>query len=225
MIREVFAKSASRYACRNIVMGDVGLLLSGAVLFLNSMMLMGKADGKSVAILNLLVGALQVIVPFYLIVVSDQQHWTIYTNASIFLFGLTYLYLGITILWNLEDNGLGWFSIWVSIIALVYTVIAYIHFKDPVNALTWLLWAFLWFLFYLANTRKMNIQPFIGKVAFVQSWVTLTIPALASLTGAAVEPVYPTVWLYVLLASIVAFVVFFIQAKGKRYRRTDTVHN
>ena len=72
-------------------MSNVGLFLSGAVLFLNSLMLLGKADGKSVGLFNIFVGTLQIMIPSYLIVVSRQDHWELYNYASIFLFGLTYM--------------------------------------------------------------------------------------------------------------------------------------
>ena len=186
-------------------MGTVGLLLSGAVLFLNSLLLLGKADGKSVAVFNLLVGALQVATPFYLVVTSDQSNWALYSNGAIFLFGLTYLYFGLTVYKNLESNGLGWFSIWVTIVALVYALVYFTHFHDIVNTLTWVMWAYLWFLFFLLNTSKKSIEVYVGKAAFVQSWVTLTIPALLSLTGLWNTPFVALIWTWVCIASILYF--------------------
>jgi putative amide transporter protein len=194
-------------------MGDVGLLLSGATLFLNSLMLFGKANEKSVGVFNLFIGALQVITPFYLIVVSDQNHWTIFNLACIFLFGFTYLYVGVTTLKGLEGNGLGWYSLWVSIIAIVYAAVSVIHFHDMINALTWVMWAYLWFLFFLSMALNKKIDAYIGKVAFVQSWVTLTIPALLSLTGVWKTDFVSHVWFYVLILSIVYFCISAIRLK------------
>ncbi|WHY77018.1 AmiS/UreI family transporter [Neobacillus sp. WH10] len=188
-------------------MGFVGLFLSGAVLFLNSLMLLGKADGKSVGVFNLFVGIIQIIIPFYLLIVSDQNNWELYNDASIFLFGLTYLYLGITLLKGLEGNGLGWFCLWVAIIAVVYTITSIVHFHDVVNALTWGMWAFLWFLFFLSNTLKKKIDAYIGIVAFVQSWVTLTIPSILYFLGLWNTPFVVQIWTYVLIVSIFTFVV------------------
>jgi putative amide transporter protein len=194
-------------------MGDVGLLLSGATLFLNSLMLFGKANEKSVGVFNLFIGALQVITPFYLIVVSDQNHWTIFNLACIFLFGFTYLYVGVTTLKGLEGNGLGWYSLWVSIIAIVYAAVSVVHFHDMINALTWVMWAYLWFLFFLSMALNKKIDAYIGKVAFVQSWVTLTIPALLSLTGVWKTDFVSHVWFYVLILSIVYFCISAIRLK------------
>lgn len=194
-------------------MSFVGLFLSGAVLFLNSLMLLGKADAKSVGIFNIFVGTLQMVIPFYLIVNSNQDNWDLYNNAAIFLFGLTYLYVGVTLLIGLEGNGLGWFSLWVAIVAIVYTFTSIFHFHDAVNALTWGMWAFLWFLFFLANTLKKKIDYYIGFVAFIQSWVTLTIPALLYFLGVWNTPSLYQIWFYVLILSILCLVAGLFKLK------------
>ena len=186
-------------------MGDVGLLLSGATLFLNSLMLLGKADNKSVGVFNLFVGLLQIIFPIYLIAISDQNHWTIFHLACIFLFGLTYLFVGIINLTGINGSGLGWFSLWVSIIALVYMMIYLIHDHDIINTITWGMWAYLWFLFYLSMALNKKIDIYIGKVAFVQSWVTLTIPSLFSLTGMWQTKGISNIWIYIQVISLVYF--------------------
>lgn len=135
-------------------MGYVGLLLSGAALFLNSLVILGKAEMKSAGVFNLFVGALQIIIPFYLIMISDQSNWTVYSYAATFLFGLTYLYVGVTFIKGMDSSGLGWFCIWVAIIALFYMVVSFVQFNDVVNALTWFMWALLWYLFFVLNTQK-----------------------------------------------------------------------
>lgn len=188
-------------------MGNVALFLSGAVLFLNSLMLLGKAEAKSVGYFNLFIGMIQMVLPFCIILTSDQTNLDFYHSAPIFLFGLTYLYVGITTLKNLEGNGLGWFSLWVAIVAAVYSVMAFIQFQDVVNGLTWGMWALLWFLFFLSNSLKKKIDKYIGYVAFIQSWVTLTIPALLYFVGVWNTPIVIQIWSIVLIASIISFVV------------------
>ncbi|MCM3768457.1 AmiS/UreI family transporter [Neobacillus niacini] len=186
-------------------MSFVGLFLSGAVLFLNGLMLMGKAEAKSVGVFNLFVGVIQVINPFYLLMVSDQDHWDLYSNGVIFLFGLTFLYVGVTALKGLDGRGLGWFSLWVAIIAVVYTLTSIIQFHDAVSAITWGMWAFLWFLFFLSNSMQMKIDHYLGMVAIIQSWVTLTIPALLYFLGIWNTPIVEQVWLIVLIGSFAYF--------------------
>ncbi|MBT2701476.1 AmiS/UreI family transporter [Bacillus sp. ISL-40] len=194
-------------------MSFVGLFLSGAVLFLNSLMLLGKAEAKSVGVFNIFIGIIQIIIPSYLMFVSGQNNWELYNVASIFLFGLTYLYVGVTVLKGLDGSGLGWFSLWVAIIAVVYTLTSIIHFHDVVNALTWGMWALLWFLFFLSNALKKKIDTYIGIVAFVQSWVTLTIPALLYFLGVWDTRFVSQIWTLVLILAIVYFVVSLFKMK------------
>lgn len=194
-------------------MNYVGLFLSGAVLFLNSLTLLGKASQKSAALLNLFVGTLQIIFPIYLIVVSEQTNWDFYNYTAIFLFGLTFLYTGATALMKLEGDGLGWFSLWVSVIAVVYTITSFVHFHDAVNGLTWAMWALLWFLFFLINTLNKNIHHFVGIVAFVQSWVTLTIPSILFFLGISNNSTVNQVMIYVLVISILFFVYSMVKQK------------
>lgn len=186
-------------------MDNIGLLLSGAALFLNGLMLLGKADEKNVGLFNVFIGVFQVIAPFYLIIVSDQDNWILYERAAIFLFGLTYLYVGITVLKGMNGSGLGYYSLWVSIISLVYVIESIMHFHDVVNAITWLMWSFLWFLFFVINTQKLQINKFVGKVAIVQSWTTLTLPALFSLIGIWGSKLMYNFWIIVLGFSILYF--------------------
>ncbi|MBG9532624.1 MULTISPECIES: AmiS/UreI family transporter [Bacillus cereus group] len=186
-------------------MGYVGLLLSGAALFLNSLVILGKAEMKSAGVFNLFVGALQIIIPFYLIMISDQSNWTVYSYAATFLFGLTYLYVGVTFIKGMDSSGLGWFCIWVAIIALFYMVVSFVQFHDVVNALTWFMWALLWYLFFVLNTQKKNINQYLGRIAFVQSWVTLTLPSLFYFIGVWGEGFVYELWVYVSVISILYF--------------------
>ncbi|WP_409295301.1 AmiS/UreI family transporter [Peribacillus sp. SCS-26] len=189
-------------------MGQVGLFLSGAALFLNALVLMGKANDKSAGVFNLFVGTLQVIIPFYLIVISDGSSWVIFQHAAVFLFGLTYLYFGLTIIKGLDPSGLGYFSLWTAIICFIYSAASVIHFNDIIGALTWIMWAVLWGLFYVLNVWKKDISAYTGRVAFVQSWVTLTIPALLSMTEMWDSiPGLSTAWIILQLLCLAFFAV------------------
>ena len=83
-------------------MGSVGLLYVGAVLILNGVMLLGYVEARSAAPLNLFVGALQVVTPTYLIFTSGGDATTILGASGIYLFGFTYLYVGINLLAGLD---------------------------------------------------------------------------------------------------------------------------
>jgi uncharacterized membrane protein len=163
-------------------MAAVGLLYVGGALFVNAVMLLGKAEPRSVGIFNLFVGVLQVVVPFYIIATASDQD--VILNASgIFLFGFTYLYVGVTNLWGFDTSGLGWYCLWVAILAIVYSLLNFFYFGDPIFGVIWLAWSFLWTLFFILLALKREISRFTGWVTMVVAWVTCVIPAYLLMTG------------------------------------------
>jgi putative amide transporter protein len=193
-------------------MDKVGLMYVGAVLFINSLMLLGKVDQKSAGVFNLFIGAMQVITPFYLIFTSKGDLWIIFNASGIFLFGLTYLYVGISNLKNLDSSGLGWYSLWVAILALGYSYINFAKLQDIKFGIIWLMWSFLWTLFYLLLAQKKNIAVFTGWVAFIQAWITATIPAFLLLINQW-DVVGVKTALSVTILTIFAFIVIYIFTK------------
>ncbi|MHB1406769.1 MAG: AmiS/UreI family transporter [Desulfitobacteriaceae bacterium] len=164
-------------------MSNVGLLYVGAVLFLNSILLLGRADGKSAGVFNLFVGLMQTIGPLYLIFTAHGDQWLIFSASGLFLFGFTYLFVGITNLAGLDSTGVGWYSLWVAILALGYSFVTFVHFGDAKFGVIWLMWSFLWTLFFILLGLKREIAIFTGWVTFFESWITAAIPAFLLLTG------------------------------------------
>jgi len=165
-------------------MGPVGLLYVGAVLFLNGVMILGRVDAKAAAVFNLFVGALQVITPTFLIFTASGDTNTILNASGIYLFGFTYLYVGITLLAGLDSTGVGWFSLFVAVAALGYSYANFRVLNDKPFGVIWLYWAFLWFLFFLLLGLKLDgITTYTGWVTAIEGIVTAAIPAFLILTG------------------------------------------
>ena len=166
-------------------MGNVGLLYVGAILFLNGCMLLGWVEAKSAAPLNLFVGVLQVVTPTYLIFTANGDQTTILAASGLYLFGFTYLYVGINLLGGLDGTGLGFFSAFVAVCAVVFASLNFFgRFNDNAFGVIWLYWAFLWTLFFvLLGLNKGGIGRYTGAVAAIQGWVTGAIPAALLLTG------------------------------------------
>ena len=164
-------------------MGSVGLLYVGAVLFLNGCMLLGWVDTRAAVPLNIFVGILQVITPTYLIFTADGNNTQILAASGLYLFGFTYLYVAFN-LWNdLDGTGLGYFSLFVAICAVVYAVISF-RDKDYAFGVIWIYLSFLWLLFFfLLGRGQESLGRYTGAVAAVQGWVTGAIPAFLLLTG------------------------------------------
>jgi len=165
-------------------MGPVGLLYVGAVLFLNGVMILGKVDAKAAAVFNLFVGALQVITPTFLIFTARGDTNTILNASGIYLFGFTYLYVGVTLLAGLDSTGVGWFSLFVAVSALGYSFANFRILNDKPFGVIWLYWGFLWFLFFLLLGLKLDgLTTYTGWVTAIEGIVTAAIPSFLILTG------------------------------------------
>jgi putative amide transporter protein len=164
-------------------MSSVGLLFVGSVLFLNGLLFLGKADAKGVAVFNLFVGGLQTAVPFYLIATAHTPN-QILGAAGIFLFGFTYLYVGIVNLAGFRSDGIGWYSLWVAVLATGFGLTNILRFHDTPTGLLWLQWAVLWGLFWVVLALGVErLTALAGWLTLILSLTTCTIPGFLLLLG------------------------------------------
>src|ERR1700722_7470519 len=184
-------------------MSDVGLMFVGAVLFVNGLLFLGRVDGKAAATFNLFVGALQVAIPFYLIATAPTAD-DILLDSGIFLFGFTYLYVGISNLAGQSLVGLGWYSAWVAIMAAAFGITNIVKFHDATIGLLWLQWSVLWALFWLVLGLGISrLTPLTGWLTLILSFTTCTIPGYLLLLGEW-GPVHTWLVLIVIAATVVA---------------------
>ncbi|GAB3973273.1 AmiS/UreI family transporter [Actinoallomurus acanthiterrae] len=165
-------------------MANVGLLYVGAVLFINGMMLLKKVDAKAAAVFNLFVGTMQVVFPTVLIATAGRDTQTILAASGLYLFGFTYLYVGIGLLAGLDTTGVGYFSLFVAVMALGYAYVNFRVLRNTPFGVIWLYWSFLWFLFFvLLGLKVEGITTYTGWVTAIEGWVTGAIPAFLLLSG------------------------------------------
>ena len=190
-------------------MGSVGLLYVGAILFLNGCMLLGWVNGKSAVPLNIFVGVLQVVTPTYLIFTANGDTAQIIGASGLYLFVFTYLYVAFN-LWNdLDGTGLGFFSLFVAICAVVYAAVAF-NDQDYAFGVIWLYWSFLWLLFFLLLGKgRAALGLYTGAVAAIQGWVTGAIPAFLLLTGRWADLNNSTVAVVLAVFGVVVFGALF----------------
>jgi putative amide transporter protein len=162
---------------------SVGLLYVGAVLLVNGLMLLQRIPARSAAVLNLFVGLLQCVVPTVVLIQADGDAAVILGASGLYLFGFTYLYVGIVNLAGLEPQGVGWFSLFVALAAVVYAALSF-GAGDPVFGVIWLSWALLWSLFFvLLGLGHSDLTVFTGWAVTLLSLPTCAVPAFLMLTG------------------------------------------
>lgn len=164
-------------------MGNIGLFYVGAVLIVNGAMLLGWITPRGAAPLNLFVGLMQVFTPAYLVLTAGGDPAIIHAAAGLYLFGFTYLWVGINALADLPGHGLGWFSLFVAVVAVAYSAQSFTT-DSPVFGVIWLAWAVLWLLFFLLlGLERTNLTTITGTVALVEGALTAALPAWLSMSG------------------------------------------
>jgi hypothetical protein len=165
-------------------MNSVGLLYVGAVLLVNGLMLLGHVPARSAAVLNLFVGALQCVIPTVMLIQAAGDPAATLAASGLYLFGFTYLYVGIVNLAGLEPQGLGWFCLFVAMAAVTYSALSFTLTDDPVFGVIWLSWAVLWLLFFLVlGLGHDELGRFTGWAVTLLSLPTCSVPAFLVLTG------------------------------------------
>jgi len=196
-------------------MSSVGLMFVGAVLFINGLLFLGKVDAKGAATFNLFVGALQVAIPFYLIATASSTD-ELLLASGIFLFGFTYLYVGISNLAGQEPAGLGWYSCWVAIMAAAFGVTEIVKFDEPTIGLLWLQWSVLWGLFFLILALGYErLTTVTGVLTVILAFTTCTIPGYLLLLGE-----WDRVPTWAVLATIAATALALVPVANRTLRTT-----
>lgn len=164
-------------------MSYICLILSGAALLINGLGLLGRVPGKDSGYFNLLIGGTQLILAVLIAVTANGNAAALLGVSGVFLFGLTYAYVGLNTLLNLGSVGLGWFCGLVALLGVAYSALNLA--PDPLLSVLWLAWAALWALFFLLLARGIeSLTAFTGWALILTSQVTTTLPAILGLTGA-----------------------------------------
>ncbi|GAB3729917.1 AmiS/UreI family transporter [Nocardiopsis nanhaiensis] len=164
-------------------MSAAGLFYVGAVLIINGLLLLGVISAKAAAPLNLFVGSLQVVVPTVLLVQAPDT-FAVADAAPLYLFGFTYLWVGINAVTGWDQRGLGWFSLFVAVTAVTVAAYTGLIRGDGPFTVIWLYWAVLWFLFFcVLGAELTHLARFTGGFAIVTGVVTAAIPGALLATG------------------------------------------
>lgn len=169
-------------------MAHICLLLSGAALLLNGLAALDLLPRRDAAVFSLVIGGTQLVLGIaYLGSTGDGSGdaggTPLLLGASgMFLFGLTYVYVGLDFLLGLGSRGLGWFCGMMGACGLLLA--AAWSGEDPLLAVLWLCWTYLWLLFFLQLALGFErLTPLIGWSLILTSQASATVPAFLGITG------------------------------------------
>jgi hypothetical protein len=177
----------------------------------------GLVSGTSMIPMNLFVGLLQVVTPFYLIFSAHGDQAVIVGASGLFLFGFTYLYVAMNNAFNLDGSGLGWFCLFVAVTAVIYSwwnfdnyaaLATGDHDVGYLLGVLWASWAVLWLLFFFVlGLGKSGLTTFTGAWCAAQGIYTGLAPAVILLNIP--SAVTLTLALVIGIISIATFIFFF----------------
>lgn len=194
-------------------MGLIALLMTGAVLLMNGLVLLQIAEPRTVAIVNIWGGALQTLTPFFLLTQTHTPVEALGVGPP-FLFGLTFLWVGIATLMESPTVAIGWYCLWVVPITLVLAIVSATIFADPRFAIVWLNYGLLWGLFWaILALGRGDLARFTGWTAvFLSAW-GVTLPALLLLVGLWTSV---PVWAFVALTFVAEGAAFGLSRSAPR---------
>ena len=168
-------------------MAHICLLLSGAALLLNGLAALDLLPRRDAAVFSLVIGSIQLALGVTYLGsasadINDGGPQLLLGAAGMFLFGLTYVYVGLDFLLELGSRGLGWFCGMVGACGLLLAAVW--SGEDPLLAVLWLCWAYLWLLFFLQLALGMGrLTRLIGWSLILTSQASATVPAFIGITG------------------------------------------
>ncbi|MEQ8230715.1 MAG: AmiS/UreI family transporter [Gammaproteobacteria bacterium] len=161
-------------------MVGVILLYVGAVLLVNGMGGLGRVDGRSMAVMNFMVGSLALVASL-LQLIRAQTPADFFGVATFFLFTFTYLYVAVSIWFELDMRGFGWFCFFVALTTIPCALVTY-QAGDMRFGTFWLIWGVLWYMFYLANVPGRDFGRLLPYTTISVGVLTCWIPGLLILT-------------------------------------------
>ena len=163
----------------------VCLLFVGIVLIQNGMCALYKVDGKSTAVMNILVGGLSIFINGVNLVNGSY-----YAAGTGLLFGFTYLFVAFMKIRNLNPIPFAWFSTFVAVNAVIFGTIEGITGSTELGitadwrwAAIWYLWAVLWGTSFVEDICHKKLGKFVPVLQVFEGVVTAWIPGVLMLLG------------------------------------------
>lgn len=187
-------------------MTSVSLFYVGAALLLNGLASLGFLPVRGAALMNIFVGLLQCTVPLLVLAHPEAGMGENQQVFPLFLFGFTYLSIGISDLAGLPQEGTGWFALFVAGAA---GYLALDTWSDDAGlGVLWMAWAALWVLLFSQFALHVKwLSMFTGWLTVLWALPTTTVPAALMLSGRWVAGP-GTAWLALSVLALLAAVAW-----------------
>lgn len=152
-------------------MGMLGctMLYVGFVLCINGLWLLGKLEDKNVVPMNLFTGVLAFAGVMRTVCWEGSQITAYFYAMQSLLFAFTYIWVGVNAIWNLDSKGLGWYCLLVAVVAVPT---AFTALPDKGLFTLWMMWAILWFMFFLLLGLGKNVAKITGIYTLINAVAT-----------------------------------------------------
>ncbi len=161
-------------------MVGVMLLFVGSVLLINGMGGLGRVEAKSMAVMNFMVGGLALVASMVQLVRAEAPA-DFFTAAAFLLFTFTYLYVAISLWFDLDMSGFGWFCFFVAFTTIPFSLMSFQN-DDQRFGVLWLVWGVLWYMFYLSSVPQKDFGKLLPYTTISVGVLTCWIPGLLILT-------------------------------------------
>lgn len=162
------------------------LLWVGAVLLLNGIWLLGLINDREISVINLFAGGVILIAALVSAFRAGAPFEDIAFGALVFLFAFTYLWVAVNRFLDVDGRGLGWYCLFVAATALpigIETLRGADTTWEYWLGVNWLVWAGLWFLYWvLLVAKRVDSRP-VGVATIVTAVATAWLPAYLLLRG------------------------------------------
>lgn len=157
------------------------LLWVGAVLFLNGLWLSGRIEDREIVVINIVSGLVAGAVVVQSVFGAGANGESIRAGALTLMFATTYFWVAYNRLSGVDGRGLGWFSLFVAITLIPVTLRAYGGASNATElwlATNWLVWAVLWFMYFLLLALGKPILKQTALVTLVAGIFTGWLPGI-----------------------------------------------
>lgn len=163
----------------------VSLLFVGIVLISNGVCKLTNVDRKATSVINLFVGLLSLYINFV-----NLAQGNYYAAGTGLLFGFTYLFIDIDLLFNLDQRAFAWFSTFVAINAVIFGTLEGFLGDEVLDlvpdwrwAAIWYLWAILWGTAFVEDILGKKLGNFTPWLQIFEGIVTAWIPGILIIIG------------------------------------------